>query len=235
MIDTTPLSSLQKSTHMYYLSVYMKFKDDPIPDNQIAVITELTDKENQNTIYLFEDDESRVEMSVIINDLYESIVEQLRKSKTSTAEVEIPSYLSYVTQLLNVMAVATSSKNAITEIICQGLLPLSELIKCYEEGKFVYTYKTQLVQFYIDTYLEIEKDVAYDLQDSIIEMLRLIGDDFDRFLVKGGSGYFDDDETLSVRDSTTQNIDDRIIFKSLLGKNTLSDLQTKFIYETALS
>ena len=179
IIDITPLSPLQKSTLVHYLSAYMKFRDDPIPDNQIAVITELTDKENQNTIYLFENNESRVEMSVIINDLYESIVKQLRKSKTSTAEVEIFPYLSYVTQLLNVMAVSTSSKNAITEIMCQGLLLLSELIKCYEEGKFVYTYKAQLLQFYIDTYLEIEKDVAYDLQDSIIEIIRLIGDDFD--------------------------------------------------------
>ena len=234
VIELTPLSSLQKSTNLYYLSVYMKFRDDIILENQIDVITELTQKDNQNTIYLFENDESRVELSVIINDLYESIMKQLKKSKSSTAEVEIPSHLSYVTQLLNVMAVATSGKNAITEIICQGLLPLSELIKCYEEGKFIYTYKIQLIQFYIDTYLEIEKDVPNDLQDSIIQLLGLIGDDFDRYLTKGGCGYFEDD-TLSVKDSTFQNIDDRIVIKSLFGKNTLSKLQTTFIYETALS
>jgi len=50
-IEMIPTTSLLKSTQLHYLSVFMMYKEDPIMDNQIAVITELTQKDNVNTIW----------------------------------------------------------------------------------------------------------------------------------------------------------------------------------------
>lgn len=129
VIESTPITSFLKSTHLHYLSVFMEYKEEPIVDNQIAVITELTQKDNSNTIHLFNSDEERVELSVIVNQVAEEIENQLADKKRRHVLAETPPTLTYVIELLNVMATATKGKNAITEVMCQSLLPASEFIK----------------------------------------------------------------------------------------------------------
>lgn len=51
-----------KSTQMHYLSVYMKYKDEVIVENQVAVITELIKNDRSNTICLFNSDQERLEL-----------------------------------------------------------------------------------------------------------------------------------------------------------------------------
>lgn len=80
------------------------------------------------------------------------------------------------------MSVATRGKNAITEVMCQSLLPGKEFINCYKEAKFLYTYKIALVEYFIDAYLDIEKDVPPNLQDDIWHFVGMLNEEFDIIL-----------------------------------------------------
>lgn len=182
VIESTPITSFLKSTHLHYLSVFMEFKEEPIVDNQIAVITELTQKDNTNIIHLFNSDGERMELSGIINQIAEDIESQLAGNKRRYVTAETPPTLIYVIELLNVMASATRGKNAITEVICQSLLPAPEFIKCFQEARFMYNYKIALLQFFIDTYLDIDKDVPTALQEDIWKLVSLLNDELDIFL-----------------------------------------------------
>jgi hypothetical protein len=128
LIESTDISSFLKSTQLHYMSVFMQYKEDPIKDNQIAVITELTQKDNIKTIYCFNTEEERIELSVMINEITDHISSQLDQNSTKIV-IEIPPQLSYAIELLNVMAVATRGKNAITEVMCQSILPSQDFIK----------------------------------------------------------------------------------------------------------
>ena len=128
IINNIPLSSYSKASHMYYLTIFLKFKEEPIPESQIAIATELVDKDNQNIIFLYEKDETRKELTSIIKNFTDVIQRQMSSNSTEIS-IEIPPSLSYSTQLLTVMAVATQGKNSITEIMCQSLFPVAAIIK----------------------------------------------------------------------------------------------------------
>lgn len=68
VIEETEITSFQKATQLHYLSVFMQYREEPIMDNQIAVITELTQSDNNNTIYLYNTEEELVELSNIVQE-----------------------------------------------------------------------------------------------------------------------------------------------------------------------
>lgn len=128
-IEETPLTSFLKATQLHYMSVFMQYKEEPILDNQIAVITELTQKTNQNTICLFNTEEQRENLRNIINGIATLVEEQLQSNDTTVVDLNMTPQLTYTIELLNVMAVATRGLNAITEVMCQSLLPGPEFVK----------------------------------------------------------------------------------------------------------
>jgi hypothetical protein len=105
ILKNKPIESLTKATDMYYLCIFMIYKGEPIMENQIAVVTELTRPTREGILYLFSTEEERVELSDIVNRLYQEIA-----SQGHNIEIELPPELSYTTQLLAVMAVATEGK-----------------------------------------------------------------------------------------------------------------------------
>lgn len=228
-IQETDASSFQKSTQLHYLSVYMQFKEEPIMDNQIAVITELTQKDNDQTILLYNSDEERVFLSKIVDEITDKIDSQLSSNDTTTANVEIPAELAYSIELLNVMAVATRGKNAITEVMCQSLLPGQEFIKCYQEAKYLYNYKIALVEFFIDAYLDIEKDVPQSLQEDIWEFVSLLGVEFDLYMnmMTDSSifSYYKDPSNANIG----RNVGPRINLQCLFGNYHLRELLEDYI------
>ena len=236
VIESTPITSFLKSTHLHYLSVFMEYKEEPIVDNQIAVVTELTQKDNTNTIHLFNSDEERVELSVIVNQVAEDIEGQLADKKKRHVLAETPPTLTYVIELLNVMATATKGKNAITEVMCQSLLPASEFIKCFEEAKFMYNYKIALLQYFIDAYLDIDKDVPTALQDDIWNFVGLLNQELDIFLTKTSDQAIFNAFTKGRGDDKSSSASAPSIFIiGLFGKYNLKKLVEEFVYETVLS
>ena len=235
VINKHPLSSYLKASSMYYLTIYLKFKEEPIPENQIAVATELIDKENQNIIFLYEKDETRKELNTIVKSFVDSIQKQM-SSNSLEIMVEIPPSLSYATQLLTVMAVATQGKNSITEIMCQSLFSVPALIKCFKEAKFAYTYKIALMQFFLDAYLDIEKDVPQELQDGIPEILDMLNDEL-MLCIKRTSdiGIYNYYIGKDVVENEIFKKGPSIYIISLLGRYRLSKLHEVFIYHNILT
>jgi len=234
-IEITPLSTYLKATQLHYLSVFMQYRDDPIIENQIAVITEITQKENKNTVYLYNTEEEIIEFSNIVNDIGNMIDSQINSTDSSNVEIEIPPQLAYSTELLNVMAVATRGKNAITEVMCQSLLPGPEFVKLYREAKFLYNYKTALVEYFIDAYLDIEKDVPPSLQEDIWEFVEMLNAEFELFMTRltdiAVYSYHKNPNDLNGG----QRNGPKIILKGLFGKQSIRDLQEDYVLKTLLN
>jgi hypothetical protein len=110
------------------------------------------------------------------------------------------------------------------------MLSASQIAKCYKDAGFLFSYKMVLIQFFIDAYLEIEKDVPEILQDSIWIILKLIDRDFEDFLITKERNC----SILSIGENGLDVSDDRIIVKTLFGHNTLKELHEKFFYKTVL-
>ena len=235
VINNIPLSSYLKASHMYYLTIFLKFKEEPIPESQIAIATELVDKDNQNIIFLYEKDETRKELTSIIKNFTDVIPRQMSSNSTEIS-IEIPPSLSYSTQLLTVMAVATQGKNSITEIMCQSLFPVAAIIKWFKEAKFAYTYKIALMQFFLDAYLDIEKDVSTELQDAIPEILNMLNEELLlRTKRTSDIGIFNFYIGKEVVENEIFKKGPSIFIISLLGRYRMSILHEIFVYNTILS
>lgn len=133
------------------------------------------------------------------------------------------------------MATATRGKNAITEVMCQSLLQGPDFISCYQEAKFLYSYKTSLVEFFIDTYLDIEKDVHPNLQSDIWRFVEILSSEFDIFLTRASDvavfhAYSDNSNAMSVG-----SMGPKIVFRSLFGQYSLRDMFEEYICETLLT
>lgn len=80
------------------------------------------------------------------------------------------------------MATATIGRNSTTEVICQSLLPTSEFINCFLQAKFMYNYKTALLQFFTNAYLDIEKDVFSIPHEDIWRFADIINEELEIYL-----------------------------------------------------
>lgn len=164
--------------------------------------------------------------------MIEYVAKELQSKDTSQVNVKIAAPLSYAIELLNVMAVATRGKNAITEVMCQSLLPAPDFIKCYKEAKFVYTYKTALVEYFVDAYLDIEKDVPPNLQDDIWEFTSLLEQEFEIFMTKNSDAQI----FYHYKNNGGQTgSGPKIWFDCLFGKSNLRKQFEYFVCETLLN
>ena len=127
IIEVTPVTHHKKSTFMYYLTVFMKHKSDVIKANQIDILTELTDPERKNIVFLFSGEDGWARFAQLVKEM-EVQLEGARRASAfrnpETTEVEIPAEISYATQVMRLLAIATEGKNAITEVKSQSLFGL---------------------------------------------------------------------------------------------------------------
>jgi hypothetical protein len=73
--------------------------------------------------------------------------------------IEIPHELIFLVSLLRVMSVGTEGLNAVTEVKCQSLLTIKHLIAMLKLSDFHYLLKFNLLYFFIQAHLDIEKSL----------------------------------------------------------------------------
>lgn len=174
---------------------------------------------------------------MLIDEISTSVKKQSSNNDTTEIIVQTPPQLTYTIELLNVMAVATRGKNAITEVMCQSILSAKDFILCYKEAKFMYTYKIALVEFFIDAYLDIEKDVPSSLQEDIWQFVSDLNDEFEAFMNSTSDlGIMHSYERKIKKDLNASNIvGPPIYFEGLFGRYRLKNILEEYIYESVLS
>lgn len=99
----------------------------------------------------------------------------------------------------------------------------------------MYNYKIALVEFFIDAYLDIEKDVPPSLQEDIWEFVSILDVEFELYMSRLTDvsifEFYHDPNNLSI----DRNMGPRIELQCLFGKHNLRDLLEEYVLETLLS
>lgn len=100
----------------------------------------------------------------------------------------------------------------------------------------MYNYKIALLQYFIDAYLDIDKDVPTALQDDIWNFVGLLNQELDIFLTKtSDQAIFNAFAKGRADDKSSSAAGPSIFIVGLFGKYNLKQLVEEFVYETVLS
>ena len=125
IIEATPVAMYKKATFMFYLTVFMLYKESVVRDNQFKVIQELTSPDRKDIICLFNGEQGWNRFNDITREMTLEAEQKVSNAgEKQTVEVEIHPEVSYATMLFKVLAAATSQKNAITEVKTQSLISI---------------------------------------------------------------------------------------------------------------
>ena len=188
MIDICEATSIEKPVKgifMKYLGYFMKADGKILSLNQIDIITKITSPCQRNLIYLFNTPDELKILDQIVED-FKSLKERSEKNVESLSPLYPPCMqftprLAYSTALLQVFSVATEGKNGVTEVKCQNMMKLNDILELYARADLLYPLKLRALQFLIDAYLDIEKQVPDETEDFIWSILTYILEDLTRF------------------------------------------------------
>lgn len=113
---------------------------------------------------------------------YEDYKSRVEYSSHNNYEIIIPPPVSYATMLCKVMAIGTEGKNAIAEVKCQSVLPMSVCLDMYHALGINYIFKYQLTQFIIHAYFDIEKSINEDEAERAWAIVEFYSEEVKKYL-----------------------------------------------------
>lgn len=159
----------------------MKYDGIPRRDLQNFICMECTSQLRKDMDHLFVKDHG-------IRDLHLYILEMKKRYKEFTSmeryvqELQMPPELSYTIEYIKLLACCGEGKNASTETRAQEKFGLADIIVNMQLADFCYPLKSALVFFIYSIYFDIEKDVSDDNNQRIFEFLKILGQDFQKFI-----------------------------------------------------
>jgi hypothetical protein len=209
----------KKTEILSSLKVFMKSKGRVIKNNQIEIMNALSrgDKDSVLQAYILPEDLVKVERTV--NSLVKNY---LMTPVAGLIDIVVPDELSYLTTLLEVMAVTAEDKISVTERICQSVIPLPHFIRLLNAASIYWPLKRSLVLFFLHVFLDIEFVLQED-EEMFLQVLNVMCQDL---------GYIIDNYTRegsSYRTSST-----KICYKLYNGSAMLVDFALHYVYRIVI-
>lgn len=149
------------------------------------VLNEVTNSNRKNSLHLFTIETGFEFLEMYLGEMRQSFKKNVAATPDSapeTPEIFLPNELSYTIQLIKLLAVSGSGRNAMTELKCQSFLSIKDITENMRISQFCFPLKDALLDFLLEIYLDTEKEISDDYHQTLWDVVECMYEDLKKFV-----------------------------------------------------